>query len=598
MPWLDRPPGQQGFSRAQYFGQVAAPNAGATQVRKVVAMNLPANPEQASMQSLEYIHALAREGREDPRARGKALEIVRAAGVTDGRQYSQVIRAIFDWIQHNVFYVHDPTGVELLTTPGVLVEQADAGVAAEDCDSFVALAHALFNSLGVPTRSVIWKADRRAPDQWSHITLEVFDAGAKRWIHLDPIMKDKPLGWAPPRFYAKRIVPVGDGEPWPAHLQRATRAVPKGQTMAGFFRGASNAVTWRGFSGYGANAPAYDITEAGPRYAELYAQAKAGVDCVHAPTGMQLGNAPSPLEPWATAYIVKVMTDYGVRLQNMEPAAWVAHIRGWMGSQLDARGWLLRTDRTQDFHWAEQLLRTTGGYIAKQSAEAGARVIAAADRLAECFDQHDTWAQTFTPEYERATAIGEVQQMIRQMRIMRNEAISYVQPLIEAAPPLIERAERAGERIKDKAKQLKLVNDVVGYVGIVLSALGPATAGITEIANVAIQLGNLAYQYDQAASLASSNAATTLKNVAEGLRALEQHIDAAVEIAQHADAEIAKYSTMLYEVRAKYPQYFAPAVAPTAEAALASALGIEQPRTALVVGLIAAAAAIAMVAVL
>lgn len=408
---------------------------GTHQVDAVYRFNLPAHPEQASMMSLDYIHALARDGREDPIVRRQALQIVRQAGVRE-KDFPAMIVAVHRWIQRHLYYVHDPAGVEMLTQARVLLAQIEQGDAAEDCDSFVLLEHALLNSVGIPTQSVIWKADRRDPTQWSHITLEAFDG--KRWVPLDPIMKDKPVGWSPPKFFGRRVVPVGDGPPFPrpdGRLQGATvEHFPRGQaraSMAGWFAGASNMVGWRGFAGYGA-----DVAPSVP----------AG---------------PSP-----------AMTEQARRIV--------------------------------------------------------------------------------------AVAVKE----LRELRDMRAEAFAAIDPLLRSIDPLIVTAESMGARLEDKAKIAANVGKAVQYVGIVLSALGPVTAGITEIINVALQVGNYAYQTRQMAAAVGGSAGKTLNEVSSALSGIESGITAAVEVASIAQGQVDSRERLLSVIYTYYPELAPPGASP------------------------------------
>lgn len=166
-----------------------------------------------SMKTLRYIHALVRDAREDPTVRGAALRILRDAGVPEKDKRATLV-AIHAWVQRHVRYVNDPDGVEWVVQPRVLIQQILAeGVAQGDCDDMVTIESSLLQSVGIVTRSVILKADARAPHEWSHIYLEAFDG--RGWVPLDPIMKDKPPGWQPPKFFAKKVVAIGAGERFP-----------------------------------------------------------------------------------------------------------------------------------------------------------------------------------------------------------------------------------------------------------------------------------------------------------------------------------------------------------------------------------------------
>jgi transglutaminase-like putative cysteine protease len=209
MPWLK--PG------VAQFGQVVG-------VNRVHRTTLKGSPQQASMATLEVIHSLVREGREDPVVRDWAIRIIRQARAAENDKRAQIL-AVGGWVKNNLYYVNDPINVETIATARVILEQANHGQAAFDCDDFVVVAQSLLNALGINTRSVIIKADHRDPSQWTHIYFEAHDG--QQWIPLDLIMKQKPLGWAPPRYYAKKVVEVGGGAPFPT--ERLGR-VPTGMT--------------------------------------------------------------------------------------------------------------------------------------------------------------------------------------------------------------------------------------------------------------------------------------------------------------------------------------------------------------------------------
>ena len=199
MPWLKPGAGYAGF------GQVVG-------VTRVYRRTMHGTPHDVSMETLKVIHALVREGREDPVVRDWAIRIIRQARAPENDKRAQIL-AVGGWIKQHLYYVNDPINVETVATARVILEQVAHGQAAFDCDDFVVLAQSLLNALGIQTRSVIIKADDRDPSQWTHIYLQAHDS--QQWITLDLIMKDKPLGWEPPRYFEKKIVEVGTGAPFP-----------------------------------------------------------------------------------------------------------------------------------------------------------------------------------------------------------------------------------------------------------------------------------------------------------------------------------------------------------------------------------------------
>ena len=192
-------------------------------VERVYYMRYPkgTTAEQMAMFSLKYINALARDGSRDPMVRQVADDIVRTIPRTDQRA---MVQAVHDWVQQRFKYEFDPGDIEMVTHPKHAIKAAlKHGRYTEDCDGFVVTEAAMLAYLLGSTRRVrfvILKADKRAPAQWSHIFMQAKVNG--RWITLDPIMQGenpkrpkKPVGWHPPKFYAKRNIELGQGPSLP-----------------------------------------------------------------------------------------------------------------------------------------------------------------------------------------------------------------------------------------------------------------------------------------------------------------------------------------------------------------------------------------------
>ena len=97
------------------------------------------------------------------------------------------VDAIFEWVQKSIRYTQDPVGVETVAIPHRTID-ARCG----DCDDQTALLGALLEAVGYPTRIVLaaYTQDR----DFEHVYLQVLYAG--EWVDADPIMHDKPLGFA------------------------------------------------------------------------------------------------------------------------------------------------------------------------------------------------------------------------------------------------------------------------------------------------------------------------------------------------------------------------------------------------------------------
>ena len=193
-------------------------------VERVYYMRYPkgTTPEQMAVFSLKYINALARDGSRDSSVRQVADSIV--AGV-DRSDHMAVIRKVHAWVQKRFKYEFDPGDIEMVTHPKHAIQAAlKDGRYEEDCDGFVVTEAAILAYLLGSTRNVrfvILKADKRAPSQWSHIFMQAKAHG--KWVTLDPIMQGEhpkrpkhPVGWHPPKYYAKRHVELGNGPSLPA----------------------------------------------------------------------------------------------------------------------------------------------------------------------------------------------------------------------------------------------------------------------------------------------------------------------------------------------------------------------------------------------
>jgi transglutaminase-like putative cysteine protease len=101
-------------------------------------------------------------------------------------------------VQDAVRYTQDPITAELVADPRLLVRQIESGVypVYGDCDDMAALTASLLMAIGYPVRFITY--GKNASSEWEHIYLQMNDPMTGGWIDIDPIMKDKPLGWSPP----------------------------------------------------------------------------------------------------------------------------------------------------------------------------------------------------------------------------------------------------------------------------------------------------------------------------------------------------------------------------------------------------------------
>ncbi len=557
MPFLERPLQAVGYHRSQYGEHQAAPHA----VDQVFAMQLPNDPEAASMMSLDYIHQLVRDGRADPEVRQQAVRILRQARVRE-RDYANIIAAIHRWVQQHVYYAHDPTGVELLTQARILLRQVAMGEAVEDCDSFVLLEQSLLQSIGVPTRSVIWKADKRDPSQWSHITLEAHDG--KRWIPLDPIMKDKPIGWEPPKHYGKKVVPVGDGPSFPANTQGTGRSqwhvpqrdhrlptrvveMPRQQVRESardFFAGSSNLLTWRGYRGYG------DTPALAPAIGDH-------------PRPSAVCQTRSDLQNLVSRWLVALLEQHNfpaVSGNTTESAGtYVGRVWGLMRGQMSEA--VIAADAAKfaggrEAYLADQQLAIIGANLRRYRDPASSiadLVDAERAALKSCTAERAERAEAYRVEQVPIVAVSRLTREIRELRDMQTEALATIEQVLKYLPHYTAMAEASGQRILDRQEFLKQVDYAAQATATALSAAGAVTAGITEILAIAVTIGNVAYQLDQAARLASGSAAKTLGELSSAFGQMEDAILGAEGAYEAAGTQLAVREATLERIGATAP---------------------------------------------
>lgn len=152
-----------------------------------------------TVQTISYMRDLVTQGKRDFRLRTATGKLLQGC---PNKDYECFAQAIHQFCTHQIKYVFDPNGVELIEAPYRILE---SGIA--DCDSIVVLAAAMLESIGLPARFVTIKADTSRPTQWSHVFLQT-KVPNKGWIGLDCTMPDKPFGWEPPDTYPRKTWPA------------------------------------------------------------------------------------------------------------------------------------------------------------------------------------------------------------------------------------------------------------------------------------------------------------------------------------------------------------------------------------------------------
>lgn len=132
--------------------------------------------------------ATGRYGSRSPKIRAMAINILRNAGVPE-KNYETEAVALARWVQRNIRYTRDVAGQETLSYPEELLFNTRAG----DCDDMSTLLAAFLGSVGIPSRFVTIGV---TPLQFSHVYLQA--RPKNRWITMDTIMKQYPIGWEVP----------------------------------------------------------------------------------------------------------------------------------------------------------------------------------------------------------------------------------------------------------------------------------------------------------------------------------------------------------------------------------------------------------------
>ena len=103
--------------------------------------------------------------------------------------------AFYHFVCAKTRYMRDPTNLEYVRAPWVIVQQIMAGhVPGADCDDMTALICALGAVSGARTRAVtvafrdMFYAGRR---QYSHVFAQILEPRTSTWITLDPVAAEK-----------------------------------------------------------------------------------------------------------------------------------------------------------------------------------------------------------------------------------------------------------------------------------------------------------------------------------------------------------------------------------------------------------------------
>lgn len=159
-----------------------------------------------NMHTIKVMRQVAHDLKGHPTIRALALAILNYYGVKS-QDYVDEAKAIGKYVQNKVQYVKDPLGIEQLHNPIMLIEQIQRGVARGDCDDMSLLIATLLLSIG---HQPYFKIVRFNSTSGSYNHIYVVDktnnnGKPKQDVHIDAIIKTKPIGFEVPHKSCKEI---------------------------------------------------------------------------------------------------------------------------------------------------------------------------------------------------------------------------------------------------------------------------------------------------------------------------------------------------------------------------------------------------------
>lgn len=481
----------------------------------------------SSYQTLRIMARLIRAGGTNPRVRAFALEALHEAHVAP-RDVARMVRALHA-VARDTYYVWDPWDAEWLQKVDPQLDDIAAGREGLDCDDKVILLASLCRAVGIPAYIKAVKIDTRNPDPFDHVYVWVMDPRTGEGVPCDPTKGDSQPGWEPPHR-SWQIIDPRDG-----------RVVDRGRGPTPPTRGPDGRGRGRGpVSG-----------SLSPRRAMRRGLKVVAVDPIpyRRLAGPRLGGRPRGVGyvyDWAA----------GARGRLAVPEACVGYTSA---AQLEADA---------------RALHAAGGLTEGQSLSRACKARAAGVELAQLRIDD-----------------GQLIQYQREVRDLVRELLTYPEPLAAIMASWQPTIDYHLERLEDKQSQMAVVAEVAEWTGRALSALGPFTGGITEVLAILVQLGSLAYQMRQSASILKGSGVTALKNYGAAMDSYATIFDEIDRTVKMADGEWVNAQGNRDMIAAALgapvaaPGPFAPARVPAAPAA--------EPTGA---GLMAAAAALAVMA--
>ncbi len=158
-----------------------------------------------NMATVDFMVKVARERAGSQKVRALATAIV--AGLRS-MHYLDEAKAVGEYVQAHVRYVRDPSNIERLTDPDLMIDMIQRGTAQGDCDDMALLVASLLMSIGhEPFFRVVRYKGAWGP--YNHIYVvdyekNVNDPEASRLV-LDAIVKIRSIGFEVPHASGKEI---------------------------------------------------------------------------------------------------------------------------------------------------------------------------------------------------------------------------------------------------------------------------------------------------------------------------------------------------------------------------------------------------------
>ena len=150
---------------------------------------------------IAVLREIAERAGRDPRLATLAVNILRSSGVQP-RDYKGQAQALLKWVQHNIYYINEPS--ERLQDPTYTLK-----VMYGDCDDMALLLASLYEACRLEWRYVLsgkvngknvrWIEGQKLPSngRWSHIYLLVGYPPFQphKWQFAEPTLRNVDLGW-------------------------------------------------------------------------------------------------------------------------------------------------------------------------------------------------------------------------------------------------------------------------------------------------------------------------------------------------------------------------------------------------------------------